>query len=125
MFKKRTPFTEGGAGYFIHDDGHMIHRNDVLIVLSIPPDLKKKKEAYGESGAEHFLFKKIINYGDISKKPILGTYTSSSSFSNSSNLRGKISNMLFHCHTHGFWQGGGGVQRSLENGLIVLFRFRI
>ncbi len=32
-------------------------------------------------------FKKLINYGDISNKLILGTFTSSSSFSNSSNFK--------------------------------------
>ncbi len=69
------------------------------------------------------LFKKMINYGDINKKLILGTFTSSSSFSNSSILRGKFSNMLFHYRTHGFWQGGGRVQRSLENGFRILLRF--
>ncbi len=26
----------GGVGYFIHDDGHIIPRNDVLIVASLP-----------------------------------------------------------------------------------------
>ncbi len=25
--------------------------------------------------------------------------------------------------THGFWQGGGGVERSLENGFRILLRF--
>ncbi len=69
------------------------------------------------------LFKKMINYGDISRKLTLGTFTSSSSFSNSSKLRDKISNMLFHCQANGFWEGGGGVQRSLENGSRVLLRF--
>ncbi len=34
------------------------------------------------------LFKKMLNYEDISKTLILGTFTSSSIFSNSSNLRG-------------------------------------
>ncbi len=29
--------TEDEAGYFIHDNGRMIPRNDVLIVLSLPP----------------------------------------------------------------------------------------
>ncbi len=29
----KKPFTGGRAGYFIHNDGHMIPRNDVLIVL--------------------------------------------------------------------------------------------
>ncbi len=57
----------------------------------------KKKEKYGEAGAELFcsitLFKKMINYVDISKKLILGTFTSLSSFSNNSNLRGKTSYM--------------------------------
>ncbi len=52
------------------------------------------------------LFKKMINYGDICKKLILGTFTYSSS--NSSNLRDKIPNMLFHCRTYGFWRGGKG-----------------
>ncbi len=33
------------------------------------------------------LFKNMINYGDIGKKLILGTFTSSSSFSNSRNLK--------------------------------------
>ncbi len=28
----------GGMGYFIHDNGHIISRNDVLIVLSLSPD---------------------------------------------------------------------------------------
>ncbi len=69
------------------------------------------------------LFKKMRNYGDMGKKQILGTFTSSSSFSNSSNLRGRISNLLLHCRTHGFWQGGGGVQRSLKNGFRVLLKF--
>ncbi len=69
-------------------------------------------------------FKKMINYGDISKKLILGIFTSSSSFSNSSNLRGKVSNMLFHCRTHGFLCGWGEVQSRLENDFKVLLRFR-
>ncbi len=69
------------------------------------------------------LFKKLINYEDISKKLILETFTSSSSFSNSNNLRGKISIILFHCRTNGFWQCEEGVQRSLENGFRVLLRF--
>ncbi len=69
--------------------------------------------------------KKMINCGDISKKLILGTFTSSSSFSNSSNLRVKISDMFFHCRTHGSWQGEGGVRRNLENGFRVLLRFGI
>ncbi len=34
---QETPHT-GGAGYIIHNDGHMIPRNDVLIVSSLPPD---------------------------------------------------------------------------------------
>ncbi len=34
----RKPLTGVGARYFIHDNGHMIPRNDVLIVLSLPPD---------------------------------------------------------------------------------------
>ncbi len=54
-WKHRKPLIEGGAGYFIQDDGHMIPRIDVLIVLSLPPDWNKKY-GYGESGAEHFLF---------------------------------------------------------------------
>ncbi len=29
---------EGGAGYFMHNDGHITPRNDVLIVSSLPPD---------------------------------------------------------------------------------------
>ncbi len=33
-----NPSFRGGAGYFIQDDGHMIPRNDVLIVSSLPPD---------------------------------------------------------------------------------------
>ncbi len=53
------------------------------------------------------LFKKMINHGDTSKKTNFGSFTSSFSFSNSSNLRGTIFNMLFHCQTHGFWQGEG------------------
>ncbi len=69
------------------------------------------------------LFTKMINYGNISKKLILGTFTSLSSFSNVSILRGKISNMLFHYRTHGFWQGEGGDQRSLENDFRVLLGF--
>ncbi len=47
-------------------------------------------------------------YRDVSKKLILGTFTSSSLFSNSSNLTGKISNMLFHCRMQCcffFWRG--------------------
>ncbi len=68
------------------------------------------------------LFKKMINYGDISQKLILKTFTYSSSFFNSSNLRGKIS-MLFHYRIHGFWQDGGGVQNSLENGFRILLMF--
>ncbi len=54
-------------------------------------------------------FKKIINYGELRKKLIMGTFTSiksSSSFFNSSNLRGMISNMLFHCRTQCFFGGG-------------------
>ncbi len=51
------------------------------------------------------LLKKMINYGDISKKLILGTFTSSSSFSNSSNLS-KIYNMLFYCRTMFFGRVG-------------------
>ncbi len=65
------------------------------------------------------LFKKMINYGDISKKLILGTFTSSSN----SNLKGKISHFLFHYRAHGFWYSGVGVQRSLENGFRVLLSF--
>ncbi len=34
---QKTPLTEGKAGYFIHNDGYMIPRNDVL-VLSLPPN---------------------------------------------------------------------------------------
>ncbi len=41
-----------------------------------------------------------MNYKGISKKLNLGTFTSSFSSSNSSNLRGKMSNiMLFYCRT--------------------------
>ncbi len=69
--------------------------------------LKKKKRIW-ESGAEHFLFndfvqKKMINYGDISKKLISGIFTSSTSFSNGGNLKGKIPNLLFHCRTQCFF----------------------
>ncbi len=30
-----NPSQGGGASYFIHDEGHTIPRNDVLIVLSL------------------------------------------------------------------------------------------
>ncbi len=95
------PFIGGGAGYFIHDDRHTILRNDVLIV-SRPSRRSKKKREVRRICRWTFLFvqwlssKKMINYLYISKKLILGAFTSSSSFSNSSNLIGKISNMLFH-----------------------------
>ncbi len=36
----------------------MIPRNDVLIVLSLPP--YQKKEGYGESSAENFLFNDLV-----------------------------------------------------------------
>ncbi len=50
------------------------------------------------------LFKKMINYGDISKKLTLGTFTSFSSFFNNSNLRDKISYMLFHRRMQGYYK---------------------
>ncbi len=46
-----------------HDNGQMIPRNNVLIVLSLPTDLKQK-EGYGESGAEHFLFNDFVQKND-------------------------------------------------------------
>ncbi len=78
--------TGSGPGYFIHDDGHMIPRNDVLIVLSLPPN-SKKKERCRESGAEHFLLNDFVEKNDKlwrykQKTLISGTFTSSSSFSN-------------------------------------------
>ncbi len=57
------------------------------------------------------LFNKMINYRDISKKLILRTFTSY--------LRGKISNMLFHCQTRCFFGVHGGIKRSPENGFRV------
>ncbi len=73
------------------------------------------------------LFKKKINYRDISDKLILETFTSSSSFFNSSNLKGEIPDMLFHCpdmlfhcpdmlfhcRTRWFFGEGGGGQKEL------------
>ncbi len=56
MVGDRKPFTGDGTGYFIHDDGHMIPRNDVLIVLS-SDQLKK-------TGAEHFLFNDFVTKND-------------------------------------------------------------
>ncbi len=58
MVRHRKPFTGGGAGYFIHDSGHMIPRNDVLMVLIF--HLIKKKEGCGESDAEHILFNDFV-----------------------------------------------------------------
>ncbi len=43
---QETPHRER-ASYFIHDDGHMIPRNDVLVVLSLPPDYKKNNNNRG------------------------------------------------------------------------------
>ncbi len=90
---------------------YMIPRNDVLIVLSLPPI--KKKRRVRRLGGEQFLFDDFVQKTDklrrYKQKTDFWTSTSSSSFSKSSNLRGKISNMLLHCRTHGFWQGGGGV----------------
>ncbi len=63
------------------------------------------------------LFKKNINYRDISKKLILGTFTSSSSFSNTSNLKGKISNVTLMSDPMFFLGGGssrGIVKKSSE-----------
>ncbi len=48
----------------------------------------------------------MINYGDISNKLISGTFTSSSLFSNSSNLRDEIYNMLLHCWIQNFFLRG-------------------
>ncbi len=48
----------GGTAYFIYDDGHIIPRNDLLIVSSLP--LIKKEEGNGESGAEYFLFDDFV-----------------------------------------------------------------
>ncbi len=53
---QETP--EGVADYFIHDDRQMIPKDDVLIVLGLPPDFKK--DWYGESAAEHFLFNDFV-----------------------------------------------------------------
>ncbi len=43
MVGHRKPLTGGGAGYFIHNDGNMILRNDVLIVLSSIRLIKKRE----------------------------------------------------------------------------------
>ncbi len=112
----KTPH-RNGVGYFIDKDGHMIP--------SIKPStLLKKEEGMANMVLKIFcsmtLFKKMINYGDISKKLILGTFTFSSSFSNSSNLKGKICNMLFHCRT--FFLVGAWSQRSPEHGFRVFLR---
>ncbi len=61
----------------------------------------------------------MINYGDISKKLILWSlFISSFSFSNNSNLRNMISNMLFSYRTHCFFDGFGCLfaSRTTEDG---------
>ncbi len=35
---QETPYGAEWAGYFIHNDRHIIPKNDVLIVSSLPPD---------------------------------------------------------------------------------------
>ncbi len=69
------------------------------------------------------LIKKIINYGDISKKLILETFTFPSLFSSSSTSRGKISNVLFHCRTQCFFFAEReGNQRSPKNSFRVFLK---
>ncbi len=72
-----------------------------------------------------FLFNYFVQNSDklrrYKQKTYFGTFTSSSLFSNSSNLRGEISNMLFHCQIRCFL-ARGGFQRSPKNGFRVLLR---
>ncbi len=101
-----------------------ITRNDVLIVSSLHPI--KKEKGKRESDAEQFLFdnfvkKKMIHYPDISKKLITGTFSSSSSFSNSSNSRGKTSNISFHRRTQCFFGERGSRSKGVSK--IVLGDF--
>ncbi len=98
----------------------IIPRNNILIKPSLPPYQKKKRDTENlelNIFCSMTLFKKMINYGDISKKLISGTFTSSSLFSNSSNLRGNISYNLFHCQTQRFFGGGRkwGLKLSSKN----------
>ncbi len=69
------------------------------------------------------LFKEMINYGNISKKLVLETLTSSSSFSNNSILRGKILICYFIVGPNACMCVcvGGGI---LENVFQVFLRLR-
>ncbi len=79
------------------------------IKLSIHLKNRREWRIWWRTFSVQWLFKKVINYGD------LGTFTSSSLFSNSTNLRSKISNKLFHCRTQCFFWGEGG-QKEPQKG---------
>ncbi len=113
----RKPLIEGGGGLFYAE--RWIYDPQEWCTNSIEPSTRLKSSVEMENLVLNIFcsmilfnkndklrrYKQTTDFGDL--------YISPPPFSNSSNLRGKISNIFFHCRTQCFFSGGGWrVKRS-------------